>query len=369
MKLLLISDLHLDLKTFGVIDPETGINTRSLDGIKALRQVVEYATLKSNKIDYLIMSGDIFDNKSPSQNVINEFFQLIKKLSESHVKTYILTGNHDNSKVETRQTALDLANILGLPNIYVTRGDEYLDLEDLQIVSPNYWHSVEETEQILDNLTKKVDFNRPAIVVAHLEVPYPGSYGAYSDSLDILPLEVLQKHDKYLFHMLGHIHKPMILSKEPLIFYTGSLVRCSFTEEFDEKGFLVCEIKNNKLVSMDRIPIECLNMKTYKGNMSSIKQELDKVKSEDLKDTIVRCIIDVTEEPVDNSYLKSKFENTFYFSVKQESNKIKHQKIDTTNLMSLKEYGRKYFEKHPRKKELLALMQELEQIDESKQNS
>lgn len=369
MKIISISDIHLDLKTFGVPNPETGINSRSLDGLNGLKQVVNFAINKKNKIDYILMSGDIFDSKFPTQNVIYEFYKLIKQLSDSHVITYILSGNHDNSKMETRRTALDLANIVNLPNIYMTRGDEYLDLDNLQIVSPNYWDTVEETDEILAKLTKKVDFSRPAILVAHVEVPYPGSYGAYTDALDeILPLEVLQKYNKYLFCQLGHIHKPMTLSEKPFIFYTGSLVRCSFTEEEDPKFFRVIEIENNKLVDIKNIPIDCLKMKTFRGNMTSIKDSLEKNTPEDWQDTIVRLIIDITEEPLDESFLKNMFAQSFKYIVKTEKAKVQHQQIEVKqDLLSLRDYGNLYFETNPRKEELLTLMSEFEQMDEAGQ--
>jgi DNA repair exonuclease SbcCD nuclease subunit len=361
MKAILISDLHLGLSTFGATNPINGLNTRAEDGLNALNEVYDYAI--KNKINYVLCSGDVFNTKSPSQNVINALFKILKKGSDSNINTYILSGNHDNSAFFERATSLDLLSLIDMSNVFATRGDIYKDYGDFQIISPNYWHTAEELEVILNDLAKQADWNRPVILVAHLELA--GSLPAFTESLQTVPLEMLIKYP-FTFCQLGHIHTDKIFHKDPLTFYVGSLVKCSFTEENNHSGFIVIDF-DKKVNSFKRIPVNCLKMLTIKGTPKEIFNQLEEKIPEDFKNTIVRIMADETSgQTTDEKFLKDKFAKSFKYILKKENNKIQHNQIDTTNLLDIKEYAKKYFENHKRKDDLLNMIEEFRLKDEEK---
>src|SRR3990170_3661774 len=98
--------------------------------------------------------------------------------------------------------------------------------------------------RLLDFLYGKIPSASPAIFLSHCEVE-GASYGsekglAIANDVTI-PLPLLQ--DKRLSYVaLGHIHKHQILSKNPLIVYSGSPQRIDFGEEKEEKGIILVDI-------------------------------------------------------------------------------------------------------------------------------
>jgi|GEM_PF-5909133 len=360
-----ISDTHFGLNTHGVEDPTTGLNTRALDGYRAFDQTIDFAI--ENNIKLIVHSGDVFNTKNIGQNNINAFYERVARLNKAGIFFYCLHGNHDSPANLARKNGLDIAATLDVDHTHFTHGNDYIYLEKLniQIVSLSYWNTAESIEEFLENMAKnKVDWEIPVLLVAHLEINYPGSIGAYLDSLSAMPLELLTKHP-WTAVQLGHIHKPQVLHESPKVFYTGSLVRCTFTEELDPKGFWLNTIKNGKF-SMKQIPIDCLDMATYKGTMEEIKLQIDKLKPADFKNKLVRVIANEDGGVIDEKYLKDKFIEAFKYSLKKESKKTEHKKIDTTNLYGLNEYAKQYFKDNARKKELLELVEHYKSIDEAK---
>ena len=358
-----ISDTHHGLSTDGAENPKTGLNTRAEDSFYAFDQTIDY--MIANKIKLLIHSGDIMNVKVLPQAVLDAFYQRVKKLTDNNIFFYALQGNHDANLNTNKRNGIDVANTLGVKNTYFTRGNDYLDLGYTQIVSLSYWNTAESTEKFLDEVAKnQVDWERPVILVGHLEVDYPGSIGAFSESIYITPLELLTKHPWNCIQ-LGHVHKSIILNESPKVFYTGSLVRCTFTEEDFKKGFWVNTVDNKKF-TMEQIPVDCLKMLTIRGTSEEIHEQLKSKKPKDFNNVIVRIIADTTALPLDEKFIKDKMAETFKYKIQKQSQKIQHKKIEATNLLGLNEYTKKYFKGHKREGELIALVKEFQGLDEAK---
>lgn len=360
-KILSISDTHFDLSTDGIEDPETGLNSRTMDIFQAFEQVIDYAI--ANKVDCIVHSGDVFNSKHPKQNSVDYYYKLIKKLTDNKIFCYTLHGNHDANLNLTKKNGLDIGKTVDIPYTYFTRGNDYLDLGAMQIVSLSYWNTTESIIEFLDEIAKQVDWTRPAILVGHLQVDYPDFPGAYKEDLTFVPVEALNKHP-FKFVQLGHIHKAQILSQSPLTFYTGSLVRTSFTEEFDNKFFWEFTFDDVGNFEYKHIPITCLKMLTIKGNMSEIREALEEKSTDSFVDTIVRCVIDANDEPVDEKLLKQKFAKAFKFRFTKLSKKREIHQIQVAGLKSVTDYASKYFANDPDKDELLSLIKEINDTEE-----
>lgn len=362
-KYLWTTDTHFGLETDGVENPLTGLNTRAEDAFQAFDQLIDYAIEKNIKL--VIHSGDAMNSKTVNQSVVNAFYERIKRLSDAGITFYLLQGNHDASQNLTKKNGLDIASVLQLPNVYVTRGGDIFDLGYLQIASVSYWNTADEIIAEIDKQAAKIDWNRPAILVSHLQVQYEGFSGSFRANLEFVPVSGLIIHPWQFVH-LGHIHKPELLNEDPPVAYGGSLVRCTFTEEKDPKGFWEVSFKNGKYKDRKHVPVTCLKMLTVKGTMSDIKASLENVRVEKFEDTIVRCIIDESEDPIDYKFLKQKFSKAFRHRITKISKRRELVKMEITGLKSMEEYANRYFEKSPNKSELLELIKDISSLEEGK---
>jgi DNA repair exonuclease SbcCD nuclease subunit len=354
-------DTHFGLSTFGVEDPVTRINSRSLDGFQGFDQLIDYAI--KNKIKLITHSGDVFDSKTASQTVVAEFYKRVKKISDNGIDLVILSGNHDKSRLKQVKCSLDLANIIDIPGVKVSDGSDLFDLGYIQIATISYYMPNEELENQLESFAEQIDWNRPTLLLAHLQIETDDfKYSSFKEDLHFTPLTMLTRYP-YNFISVGHLHKPYILSEKPRAMYNGSLVRCSFTEENDEKAFSVITIENNEIESVERISINCLKMITLKGTMSQIVSATEIHKTEKFKDTIIRCIIDDSEETIDEKYFKEKFKFCFKYIIKKEPKKNKIIRDKEMNLSSLNIAVQDYFKDDKDKDDILQIMEEIKNME------
>ena len=56
-------------------------------------------TIKSEGINVLLMSGDLFDQANPSQAALTQYYQFLKRMIPLECKIIITGGNHDSPHV------------------------------------------------------------------------------------------------------------------------------------------------------------------------------------------------------------------------------------------------------------------------------
>lgn len=357
-----VTDTHFGLETHGVDNPDTGLNTRTEDAFQAFDQMINYAQL--NNVNLVIHSGDVFNTKTVNQTVVNAFYSRLKALADAGIDVFILQGNHDASKYLQRKNGLDIANTLDLNRIHVTRGGGILDLGYVQIVTVSYWKTPEEIAQEISDHAQNVDWKRPAILVAHLQVEYADFPGSFKHDLPFVPLAALTSHP-WTYVALGHIHKPQTLNENPPVLYGGSLVRCSASEEKDKKGFWTFDVIGTKCENLQQVEVSCLRFVTFRGTISQLKTLMEG-KQPDLRSCIVRLVIDETDEPIDEAFIKEKFGSAFKCIISKESKEKISTKIAASAGLSLQAYVNNYFEQDADKDELIALVEELRSLEEAK---
>jgi exonuclease SbcD len=267
MRILHFADLHIGVENYGRTDPATFLSTRLLDFLQSLDQLVEYAL--EYEVDIVILAGDAYKNRDPSQTQQRELARRLTKLSQAGIPTFLLVGNHDLPNALGRATAIDIYDTLQIPLISV--GDNlqtYIistDKGPIQIVALPWPRkskllSIEDTKGMsidelnlriqnrlsagIRQLAQDLDPKVPAILAGHVTV-----HGAKLGSERTMMLG--QDHhllisDLHLpqfdYVALGHIHKHQVLRKDPMIVYSGSLERVDFGEENDDKGFCVVDL-------------------------------------------------------------------------------------------------------------------------------
>lgn len=272
IKFLHCSDLHIGNTTHGHINPETRLNTRLEDLMRNLDEMVHYAV--EQKVDIVLISGDIYDKSNPTPVEQCLFAERIKTLSEAEMKVIIIPGNHDVTTAGSGASALDIFEALQVPNVWVCRKPDimtilYSDTFGIQIaclpwtsganlMTRDEYREMNQIERrmeierrliaIVNDLASKMNPEYPAILMGHFAVSGSVLSGTESQTLAMnepqIPLsEITNQAFRYV--ALGHIHKHQDLNVgfRPPVVYAGGLERIDFSEEGHRKGYIYGEIE------------------------------------------------------------------------------------------------------------------------------
>ena len=268
MRVLHFSDLHIGVENYGRTDPNTGLSTRLGDFLAALDELVEFAL--SNQVDLVVLAGDAYKGRDPSQTHQREFAIRLRRLSAAGIPTFLLAGNHDLPAMASRANAVEIFATLDVPNVYVgsrlanhtistpagpvqivavpwpTRGAMLARDESRGLSIEQIRQATEDrmTAAIMRNV-ETLDPDTPAILTGHVTVNGASTGTERSMMLGndhVLNMSAIgQPQLEYV--ALGHIHKHQVLrAAAPVVAYSGSLQRVDFSEESDDKGFCVADI-------------------------------------------------------------------------------------------------------------------------------
>ncbi|MFP6634526.1 MAG: exonuclease subunit SbcD [Dehalococcoidia bacterium] len=268
MRILHFSDLHIGVENYGQTDPETGLSTRLADFLSSLDEVVEYALTED--VDLVLLAGDAYKGRDPSQTHQREFAKRLSCLSEASIPSFLLVGNHDLPNAVSRATAVEIFQTLQVPYLQVGSNLQNYTIPTksgpLQILAVPWPRrsgvlsreesrglTIEEVRQaVQDRMTQAIyaraeslDPDVPAILTGHVTVN--GATVGTERSMMLGQDHVLLAGDigrpQVDYVALGHIHKHQILRNEnPFMAYSGSLQRVDFSEEGDDKGFCVVDL-------------------------------------------------------------------------------------------------------------------------------
>ncbi len=268
MRILHFSDLHIGVENYGQTDPETGLSTRLADFLSSLDEVVEYALTED--VDLVLLAGDAYKGRDPSQTHQREFAKRLSRLSEASIPSFLLVGNHDLPNAVSRATAVEIFQTLQVPYLQVGSNLQNYTIPTksgpLQILAVPWPRrsgvlsreesrglTIEDVRQaVQDRMTQAIyaraeslDPDVPAILTGHVTVN--GATVGTERSMMLGQDHVLLAGDigrpQVDYVALGHIHKHQILRNEnPFMAYSGSLQRVDFSEEGDDKGFCVVDL-------------------------------------------------------------------------------------------------------------------------------
>ena len=276
MRILHFSDLHIGVENYGRPDPNTGLSTRLTDFLEALDELVEYTL--TNSIDLVVLAGDAYKGRDPSQTHQREFARRLRALSTAGIPTFLLVGNHDLPAASGRAHAVEIFSTLGVPNVHVgARLDNHTiptaagPVQVLAVPWPSRGAmlareesrglGIEQIRQEIErrmtdaiaNRAQALDPDIPAIMAGHVTVN-GATVGTERSMMlgndHVLNVSAVQQ-PQLEYVALGHIHKHQVLRTPaldgvsgggPAVAYSGSLQRVDFSEEGDEKGFCVIDL-------------------------------------------------------------------------------------------------------------------------------
>ena len=224
MKFVHIADVHLDTPFKTISDrADLGVERR-LEQRKALKKVVDY--IKENNIEYLFISGDLYDEAYVRESSISFLNNLFKEIPNT--KIYIAPGNHD-PYIKNSFYATYPWN----ENVKIFTNDvEKVENEDGNIYGFGFNNFEMNNNQIKDIVLDEPE--KINILITH------GDLGESRYN----PMKLNEIKSKgFDYVALGHIHKR---DDSTNVVYPGSLISLGF-DELGEHGMIVGEINNKEL--------------------------------------------------------------------------------------------------------------------------
>ncbi len=332
MKFVHIADIHFDAPFKTITDRAELGQIRRIEQKEAFKNVIEF--IKENNVDYLFISGDLYEQEYIKKSTIKYINELFKEIKDTNV--FIAPGNHDpyinNSYYKTFEWA-DNVKIF-------TENVEKVENEDICIYGYGFNNYEMNLNQLRDiNIENK---NKINILVTHGTIingnELNGIYNPISKN------ELVSKGFDYI--ALGHIHK-----RDE--FYPGSLVSMGF-DELGEHGFIYGEI-NEKDVNTTFIRADKRELKEIDFDVSDIYSEdelIEKLNLVNTENNLYKInligernfIIDFDIKLIQKNIIKIKDKTNLKVEIKENNNTLKgiiskqlNKKIEN-NEINQKEY-------------------------------
>ena len=312
MKLLHTSDWHLG---------------RSLYGKKRYRESEAFldwlvGVIGEEKIDVLLVAGDVFDNSTPSNKAQELYYRFLCRVSESCCSNVVvIAGNHDSpSFLNAPRDLLSVMNVHVIGSVGVDPSSEVLVLYDergtpiLVVGAVPYLRdrdirTVEPGESISDKTSKLVQglLNHymqvceiaetrqreladsghtgvPIVAMGHLftaggkTVADDGVRELYAGSLVHVDNDVFPLFLDYV--ALGHLHVPQSVGEGDRIRYSGSPMPMGFRESKQAKSVVVVDFSADSM-QVELHPVPCFQkLERISGSLEDIYSRIDQLKTE-----------------------------------------------------------------------------------------
>ena len=261
------------------------------DQAAVLAQLVDY--VRHHPVDAVIVAGDVYDRSVPPTAAIDLLNRVVTQICEElHTPMIFISGNHDGAQ-RLGFGAGQMKNA-GLHII-----SNYTDMLkpviiDSQTAGPVAFYGMpySDPEQVRYHFETRVDdFDKAHefLVEKIDEVEDPGSRrvlishcfvdGAMeSDSERPLSIggsdRVSHAHFTHFDYVaLGHLHQPQKKGEE-FIRYSGSLMKYSFSEQHQKKGFTVVTLDDTGFVSATHEPLVAPHdMRIIEGQLETILEQ------------------------------------------------------------------------------------------------
>ena len=247
MKFVHIADMHFDTSFTQLNNSHLG-TLRRLDQRKLLKKVIEY--IKNNNVEYLFISGDLYEHKYIRESTIEYINKLFKEINNT--KIFITPGNHDpylKNSFYSKYKWNENVHIFG-PNIS--------KIEDDNINIYGYgFNDFYYTNPEIENFELE-DKNKINILITHGTLNGTNNIERQYNAISKSTLEKIG----FDYVALGHIHKTNY-NEEKNIIYPGSLISMGF-DELGPHGMIVGNINKNELnlqfIQVDESEFKIINV-------------------------------------------------------------------------------------------------------------
>ena len=257
MKFVHIADMHFD-STFTNLNTKNGLgNKRRLEQREVFKKVIDY--IYENKIPYLFIAGDLYEQKYIRKTTIEYINELFKKIPNT--KIFISPGNHDPYLRNSYY-----ANFNWNENVFIFKANiEKIEMPDCNI----YGYGFEDFYTRSSGVENIVLENKEKLNILLVHGSLDASQ-AIQDPYNIISSRQLEKVG-FDYVALGHIHKNNIADNQNVI-YPGSLISLGF-DELGDHGMVVGNLEKGKL-ELSFIPLDHTKFIEKEINISEINLSL-----------------------------------------------------------------------------------------------
>ncbi|MEF1329446.1 MULTISPECIES: exonuclease SbcCD subunit D [Vibrio] len=283
MKFIHTSDWHLGRQFH---------NVSLLDDQQAvLDQLIQY--IENNPVDAVVVAGDIYDRSVPPTIAIELLNKVVKRIcGELNTPMILISGNHDGAErlgfgsEQMKNAGLHIiSNFEDMltPVVIETEsagrvafyGMPYNDPEQVRFAYQEPVSTHDQAHKLLaEKITEQFQPEQRNVLVSHCFVD--GAIESESER----PLSIggsdRVSHEHFLnfdYVALGHLHQPQKKGEE-YIRYSGSLMKYSFGEQNQKKGFTLVEIDQNGFVSAEHIDLAAPHeMRIVEGELEQVIEQ------------------------------------------------------------------------------------------------
>jgi len=282
-----------------------------------------YETIETEKIDALLVAGDIFDNTTPSNSAQNLYYKFLAKVSQGYCSNIVITaGNHDSpSFLDAPYQVLEALNIFvissadddtpekeivvlkdknGKPEAVVcavpflrerdirkssTAGETSEDKENqlLKSIKEHYRKISSIGEEKIKKIEEKEKRKIPLITMGHLftsggsTTENDGVRELYIGNIKHISPDIFSSSSAYT--ALGHLHIPQTAGGKEDIRYSGSPLPMNFGEAEQNKSVVIIEFNQEMKKQIVQKPVpEFQKLIQIKGSFEHIIDEIEKLK-------------------------------------------------------------------------------------------
>ncbi|MBQ2962147.1 DNA repair exonuclease [Methanobrevibacter sp.] len=279
-----LSDSHLGSRQFGLLERETDfydVFAKNID------KIIE------KDVDFVIHSGDLFDNNRPSTEALLAFQKALLRLNEAKIPIYAIAGNHDSILRKGALPPQVLFKDIGL-KLISDKNPAYNEGPVL-ICGVRYVPSSQSRalKNAYDQLSKLADKYLKSILVSHQGI----DKWMHEDTHEIELSEMPKNFDYYA---MGHVHNYVEedFGKGKLV-YPGSMEIWRTSESNENyrengKGFVVVDLSYDK-PQVERVKIdlprefykEIIDYNKFDERLAIIKEEIESLDNKPLLDLTV----------------------------------------------------------------------------------
>ncbi|EIZ1547725.1 exonuclease SbcCD subunit D [Vibrio parahaemolyticus] len=280
MKFIHTSDWHLGRQFHNVSLLE--------DQQAVLEQLIQY--IENNPVDAVIVAGDVYDRSVPPTIAIELLNRVVKRIcGELNTPMILISGNHDGAErlgfgsEQMKRSGLHIiSNFEDMltPVVIESKaaghvafyGMPYNDPEQVRYVYKEPVSTHYEAHKLLaEKITEQFQSEHRNILISHCFVD--GAIESESER----PLSIggsdRVSHEHFLnfdYVALGHLHQPQKKGEE-YIRYSGSLMKYSFGEQNQKKGFTLIEIGKDGFIGAEHIELTAPHeMRIVEGELEQI---------------------------------------------------------------------------------------------------
>ncbi len=294
-------------------DWHIGRKLKERDRAEEFQQFFEWLSeiINSEKIDALIVSGDIFDNSTPSSQAQELYYSFLAKVSKSSYCRHIVitSGNHDSASfIDAPSEIMKMCKIHVVGKASDDKSREVIELKDsngqteLIVCAVPYLYERDLITAKKDDTQADRDSRIKAGIISHYEevfreaaelqktndVPVvsmghlfleagitrtdEGEHSLYLGTAIKVGSDIFPENIAYT--ALGHLHSPQSVGRVNMR-YSGSPIALTFGELGVQKSVSIVEFEGKNFKEVKEIPVPVYQIMTrISGDMAEIERKI-----------------------------------------------------------------------------------------------